>query len=201
MAKGVTDRQIKEFRKAFESDSSAMVAQNAVSNADLSLSLGIAKTAKFGGSTFDPRVWNGKICYSKPDVAAVGHYGWGCGGTKLGIPQWSWDAPPKIGTTFRASITGMNPAGGPVFWWVGLINPGGLDMSALGMPGCALFTFPIATTVAFSQRSGSAGLRIKLGNVASLVGAQASNQIGAIDASANALGVSMTDAVAFRVGN
>ena len=36
MAKGVTDRQIKEFRKAFESDSSAMVAQNAVSNADLS---------------------------------------------------------------------------------------------------------------------------------------------------------------------
>ena len=36
MAKGVTDRQILEFRKAFESDSSAKVAQNAVSNADLS---------------------------------------------------------------------------------------------------------------------------------------------------------------------
>ena len=36
MAKGVTDRQIREFRKSFESDPSAMVAQNAVSNADLS---------------------------------------------------------------------------------------------------------------------------------------------------------------------
>ncbi|MFL2974951.1 MAG: aminopeptidase C [Candidatus Thalassarchaeaceae archaeon] len=36
MAKGVTDGQIKKFRKAFGSDSSARVAQNAVSNADLS---------------------------------------------------------------------------------------------------------------------------------------------------------------------
>ena len=36
MARGVTDGQIKKFRKAFESDSSARVAQNAVSNADLS---------------------------------------------------------------------------------------------------------------------------------------------------------------------
>ena len=36
MAKGVPDRQIREFRKSFESDPSAMVAQNAVSNADLS---------------------------------------------------------------------------------------------------------------------------------------------------------------------
>ena len=36
MAKGVTDTQIKKFRKSFDADASAKVAQNAVSNADLS---------------------------------------------------------------------------------------------------------------------------------------------------------------------
>ena len=36
MSKGVTDAQIEEFRKSFDSDPSATIAQNAVSNADLS---------------------------------------------------------------------------------------------------------------------------------------------------------------------
>ena len=36
MSKGVTEEQIEEFRKSFDSDPSATVAQNAVSNADLS---------------------------------------------------------------------------------------------------------------------------------------------------------------------
>ena len=36
MSKGVTEAQIEEFRKSFDSDPSATVAQNAVSNADLS---------------------------------------------------------------------------------------------------------------------------------------------------------------------
>ena len=36
MSKGVTKAQIEEFRKSFDSDPSATVAQNAVSNADLS---------------------------------------------------------------------------------------------------------------------------------------------------------------------
>ena len=34
MSKGVTEAQIEEFRKSFDSDPSATVAQNAVSNAD-----------------------------------------------------------------------------------------------------------------------------------------------------------------------
>ena len=36
MSKGVTEEQIEEFRKSFDSDPSATIAQNAVSNADLS---------------------------------------------------------------------------------------------------------------------------------------------------------------------
>ena len=36
MSKGVTEAQIEEFRKSFDSDPSATIAQNAVSNADLS---------------------------------------------------------------------------------------------------------------------------------------------------------------------
>jgi hypothetical protein len=34
------------------------------SNADIALQLGIAKSALFGGSTFNPRVWNGTIYYN-----------------------------------------------------------------------------------------------------------------------------------------
>ena len=36
MSKGVTEEQIEEFRKSFDSDPSATVAQNAVSNTELS---------------------------------------------------------------------------------------------------------------------------------------------------------------------
>jgi hypothetical protein len=173
-----------------------------VGNADLSLSLGIAKTAKFGGSTFNPRVWNGKICYSTDDVASRGHYGWGCGGATFGIPQWEWDGPPAIGAQIRATLTGMNTAGGPVFWWIGMINAGGVDVSALGMPGCALFVSPIVMTVGMSQSGGTlTGFGYNMGSNSSIVGVQLSNQIGVIDPTANSLGVALSDAVAFRVGN
>jgi hypothetical protein len=172
------------------------------SNSDLSLSLGIAKTAKFGGSTFNPRVWNGKICYSTDDVAALGHYGWGCGASATGIPQWSWNGPPALGAQIRASITGMNPAGGPLFWWIGLINNAGVDISAIGMPDCSLFAFPIGLTIGMSQTGGTkSNFGFNIGNNTSFIGAKIANQIGAIDPGANALGVSMTDAVAMRVGN
>jgi hypothetical protein len=173
-----------------------------VSNPDLALSLGIAKTAKFGGSTFNPRVWNGKICYSTDDVAALGHYGWGCGASATGIPQWSWDGPPALGAKIRGSITGMNPAGGPVFWWIGLINNGGVDISAIGMPDCSLFSFPIGMTLGLSQAGGTrSGFGFNIPNNVTYIGAKIGTQIGAIDPGANALGVSMTDAVAMRVGN
>ena len=172
------------------------------SNSDLSLSLGIAKTAKFGGNTYNPRVWNGKICYSTGDVAALGHYGWGCGASASGIPRWSWNGPPALGAQIRASIIGMNPAGGPLFWWIGLINNAGVDISAIGMPDCSLFAFPIGLTIGMSQTGGTkSNFGFNIGNNPSLIGAKIANQIGAIDPGANALGVSMTDAVAFRVGN
>ena len=83
-----------------------------------------------------------------------------------------------------------------------MINNGGVDISAIGMPDCSLFSFPIGMTLGLSQAGGTrSGFGFNIPNNVTYIGAKIGTQIGAIDPGANALGVSMTDAVAMRVGN
>ncbi|MHC4899475.1 MAG: hypothetical protein ACYTGW_20485, partial [Planctomycetota bacterium] len=80
---------------------------NKYGNADLDLTLGISRAGFFTGLLFNPRTWNGKICYAANDKAASGGHGFGCPGSSGKAPLLSLSADPVIGTTVKLNVTGM----------------------------------------------------------------------------------------------
>ncbi|MHC4922090.1 MAG: hypothetical protein ACYTKC_21190 [Planctomycetota bacterium] len=94
---------------------------NKYSNADLVLTLGIARGAPWGGTLFNPRIWNGTIYYAANDKAASGAHGFGCPGSSGKAPLLSLSADPVIGTTVKLNVTGMpNTISGGGLMFLGL---------------------------------------------------------------------------------
>ncbi len=139
---------------------------------------------------------------------AFGHYGTfgtGCGGT-AGVPALA-AAPgslPRLANTFQAQITGL-PQRQPAIVHVAFSRTslGGvalpLALGGIGMPGCRLYTSgDLAQPL--NVVGGTASWSLPLGNYPQLVGFTFYNQVFALDAGANALGVVGSNAAAGVIG-
>jgi hypothetical protein len=163
------------------------------SNNDATLTLGIARSTLFGGTLFNPRVWNGTIHYANVGTASYGVFGAGCQGSN-GVPSLAAASGslPKIGSTLTLDLTSMRASGGAVVVILGTRNDMPVDLSGVGMPGCTLHTnllllFPIANV------GGSASLPLPVPNDTSLLGALFYNQALVLDTGVNAFGGVMTN--------
>ncbi|MHC4512236.1 MAG: PKD domain-containing protein [Planctomycetota bacterium] len=172
---------------------------NFYSNADLALRLGISRAGLFSGTLFNPRIWNGRICYMDKTKAASGAYGFGCLGTNSKMPQLSLSADPVIGTTVKLNVTNMvNVPTGQALMFIGLKRVQ-TDLAFIGMPKCFLFNDALVT-LGFVNVNGSASLPGPIPTSSSVVGAQAFIQAANADKGANLLGVAATPGVAIRIG-
>ena len=116
------------------------------SNADLGLTLGLSRSALWGGSVFSPRVWNGTIIYdTTANPPSFVTWGAGCAGSN-GVPRMNGGNAPKLGGLLRLDYTGMPLTSGVVMaivgvsrtTWSGLTLP--FSLAAINMPGCTLYT-------------------------------------------------------------
>jgi hypothetical protein len=158
-------------------------------NAELSLSAGIARSTRFGGTLFSPRIWNGTIHYCLGN-ATYGRYGAGCSGTG-GVLTLS-PAPgsrPVLGASFQLDVTNLGIGAIPILWfgisktsWFGIPLP--FDLSPLGATSCWLLT---SSDVQFGlvNTGGGATFSIPIPNQPAFTGAVFQNQVIAIDPGAN----------------
>ncbi len=126
-------------------------------------------------------------------------YGVGCAGT-AGVP--TWDAAPgsrlALGSTFTA-VAGNLPFAIAVAQ-VGLTgNPGGIDLTFLGMPGCYLFPTPIVSFALFGAGS-SASWQFGVPNTPGLFGVELHSQAFPLDPAANAFGFTASNAAVGVLG-
>jgi hypothetical protein len=145
------------------------------SNSDLTLNLGVATSAFFSGSQFNPRVWNGTLYYYNGN-ACYGVFGAGCphaGGVPTLAPASG--SVPSLGGQLNLSLGLLDPSGAPAFVAAGFDNtntplgPTPLSLGMFGAPGCSLLLDPVATGfVANIGGSGQFGMAIP--NFAGLVG-------------------------------
>jgi hypothetical protein len=169
-------------------------------NADVQLDLGIAHSTPWGGSRFDPRVWNGTIYYDKDNVGAHGRYGYGCTGSNNQVPVLDLGSEPRIGSSVSFDVTDLLvvPASSG-FLFLGAPKLF-VDLSIVGMPGCALHVNPIFT-LGFANLNGVARFNAAIPNQASLIGGIAHLQAASLDPSLNSLGMSVSNGLSVRLGN
>ena len=81
--------------------------------------------------------------------------------------------------------------------WGSLTLP--LDLTGLGMPGCALHASP-QLTLLLANLAGQAAMALPIPNFASLLGATLYAQGGVTDPDANLLGIVVSNGSAWRLG-
>jgi hypothetical protein len=154
-----------------------------------------------------PRQWIGTIHYLKQSQwpqAAVTFFGPGCAGT-LGVPGLA-PAPqsrPLLGTTLRLDATNLPVGAGIMMLGLGnTASPFGplpLDLTPLGMPGCAGRVSPDAQTFLFGA-GGTAQFALTLPLNPVLAGTLFYDQVLVLDPGVNAFGATMSDATASLIG-
>ena len=179
-------------------------ANQAFSNADVALTLGVARTAPFGGTLFTPRVWNGRLNYTTASQGMPGYYqiGAGCAGP-LGIPGNVGVARPSIGPTMAVDFTNV-PVGVLAFIGVSNASFGGiplpLDAGIIGAPGCnILMSADVNGGLAFAT-AGVAPWLVPIPLDPAFLGVRLYTQGLSFDGT-NALGGSFSDGAAMLIGN
>lgn len=117
------------------------------SNADMTLSLGIARSALFGGTLFNPRIWNGRINYKTVTQGMAGYYTFasGCAGS-VGVPGNVGVSLPTTPGTLTVNFPNT-PFAALVFYGFSNTLAGGVvplpvDAGFLGAPGCPIHIDP-----------------------------------------------------------
>lgn len=126
--------------------SSPLPGATSYGNGDLTLSLGIARSAPFAGTLFSPRIWSGRLDYRTVAQGMPGYYvfGAGCSGS-LGVVGNSAVALPVAGQAMTVRFAGA-PFG--VLPFYGFSNtlfagfPLPIDAGVLGAPGCPMRISP-----------------------------------------------------------
>ena len=179
---------------------------NKYKNKDVALSLGISRTALFGGSLFSPRIWNGTIYYDTTNAAFYGVYGKGCKGS-AGVPTMTPTKTSmlKLGSPFIADITNL-PQTGIVVMMTGFRNNAfaglpvlALDLKGLGAPGCRLMMEPFDFK-ALPNAGGKAKYVTGIPNNSNFLGIALFHQVLVFDKKANAAGLTLTNAGGGVVG-
>jgi hypothetical protein len=175
------------------------------SNADLTITCGLSRSALFSGTINNPRVWNGTVHYdtcSPTSPAGIGFFAAGCGGS-LPVTNLQPQSTPQIGGVFVVDLNNLPQASAVLI--VGLSNttstygPLPLDTTSFGAPGCFVHVSPelfiplvgVGTTATFSF-----GVPL----VPALQCLQFYMQAGVTDPGFNAAGVVLSDAVAGIIG-
>lgn len=178
----------------------------AYANGDLSLNLGMATSAFFSGTLFNPRVWNGTLYYYAGN-ACYGVFGQGCphaSGTPTLRPATG--SVPSLGAVFSVVLGNLDPAGTPAFMTIGFDNsmtpfgPAPLSMAFLGAPGCSLLLDPLATLLVLNF-GGTGAWQMAVPNRAGLVGTVIYNQALVFAPGVNALGAVVTNGGEGVIGN
>ena len=160
-----------------------------------------------GGEGDYGRFWD-TMLYTTSSPASVISYGSGCpGGSGTPLLSAYSSSLPWLGETFRATLSNIGPSPNVhlPFWllgdsrtsWGSLTLP--LDLTGLGMPGCALHASPQLTLLS-PNLAGQAALALPIPNFASLLGATLYAQGGVTDPDANLLGIVVSNGSAWRLG-
>jgi len=178
----------------------------AYSNADMALSLGIARNGLFGAATtvFTPRIWNGTLHYETVAQGLAIHqvFGAGCAGA-LGVPGNVAATMPRVGQTLTLNFTNMPGSVG--FHMLGfsrtasLFGPLPVDLTSFGAPGC----FGRVSTDAVSLMIGAgnqASFSWTLPAGSAFLGARFFSQALVLDPTANGLGAVTSDAAQLVLG-
>ncbi len=107
---------------------------------------------------------------------------------------------PVLGTTFSRKAGSM-PPGTPFFLMRGFSNTfanGGVtplpyDLAPLGAPNCMIHVDPLVSLLAFADANGEFVLNDRITNILALRGALIYEQVAALDTSANALGMTISN--------
>jgi len=184
-------------------------ANQAFSNADLSLALGAAQattTAPFtGGTPFTPRVWNGSFYYDTyafSGAAGYGFFGEGCAST-LGVSRITGTLP-TVGSTLSVTVDNL-PTSSMIMLTgfsnaLSLFGPLPLDIASFGAPGCQARVSTEVTLFLFGGGN-TATWNLNIPNSGSFSGLQFYNQALVFAPGFNSLGAVLSDAAACQIGN
>jgi hypothetical protein len=175
------------------------------SNADIRIDLGSSTTGRFGTPIYTPRVWNGTVYYFVGNATSR-TYAEGCTGS-AGVPdlQPASNSVPRIGATFGLGLSSLPTSPGVAFLILGFSKktwnstPLPLDLTSLGAPGCRLAA-SLQMMLPGASVNGTATYSLPIPNDPTLVGAIAYLQGLSLDASANALGLTLSNAVEAYLG-
>lgn len=167
------------------------------SNAELTLTAGSLTLSQPGMPSsilFSPRVFNGGIFYGGFATARVA--GSGCGPSNFKVRTTS---RPALGRTVNVEIEDIPAAAVTAGLLVGFspIEPG-IDLTAVGMPGCTLFSngdavLPLANGVTSTTES------FAIGNDPALIGTEVAMQALAVVFGENPLNVVLSNATLWRI--
>ncbi len=146
--------------------------------------------------------------YFVPLSATLTPFGNGCPGT-TGIPSLA-AAPgslPWLGQTLVCRLTNLPSTptalpfgvlGASRSSWLGIALP--VDLTVLGAPGCSLLV-SADQILALANVSGTAQWQLPIPNLAALLGGTLFQQALVVDAGANALGASFSNATMATIGD
>jgi len=143
------------------------------------------------------RIWTG----------TPGHYetyGSGCIGNRS-IPVLGWFGMPMVGGSFRWTLE-RGPANSFALLGFGESDtmsgstPLPYSLASLGAPGCSVQASPLVTLLSPTDPAGAATLTATLPNTPAAIGFQIFNQWFCFDATANALGMTVSNAGKGTIG-
>jgi hypothetical protein len=126
-----------------------------------------------------------------------GIFGSGCAGTS-GVPALAATTAPLLGQPWTVELDNLNPMFNFGFLVLGLTQAPGIDLSLIGMPGCAGFTTP-DLLVDVIGAGGSATWTWPA--VTGPIGASLFGQALCLDPTANAFGFTVSNAVYATITN
>lgn len=160
-----------------------------------------------GGATwngpFQSRQWKFRIW-----TGPAGHYeifGAGCAGS-VGTPRLCWSGMPLAGGTFDLHLD-VAPPNGSALLTFGLSDTvfGGTPLPAslggFGAPGCSVFAAPESTVFVPTDPNGSVVYPVTFAANPAFAGVMFYNQAYCLDAAANALGITVSNAGVAIVGS
>lgn len=147
--------------------------------------------------------------YAPVHAARFDPHGTGCAGT-AGIPMLDGDPTlwprslPWVGAVFEARLQriGSNPNTDVPFMLVGGSSapPYPIDLSAIGMTGCLLYTNPMVTIGMQHQSASFASWQVAIPNAVGLVGSTLYTQCVVTDAGANPTGLVTSNYCTLTIG-
>lgn len=152
-----------------------------------------------------------RCCTEDAFPASYSTFGTGCASSGGAVSHLLPAALPRVGQTMLVNVTNMPTYPGSPGLAIGLMltgtsnttsvfGPLPIDMAPAGMPGCMLRVgYDVMDNIVTFGSTGSWSLQIP--NQAALLGLQFYQQTALLDPPLNSLGIALSDAAAWQIGN